>query len=135
MTRVLITADHPFLRSCLAALVGSAPDLELVGSCGRGSEAHTALTQLDPHVVLMPVRSYEMSRLDAARALQDVRSRARLLMLSNAAHGAPSPVQRVHGAPGYLIRGGDPRVVLDAIRLVAGALPAFARRGDLSLSS
>ena len=134
MTRVLVTADHPFLRTCLAALVSSAADLELVGECGRGSEADAAVRRLDPHVVLMPVRSHELRRLDAARALHDLRSRARLLMLTNAAHGDGRPVQRVHGAPGYLARGGHPGKVLDAIRLVAGAVPGHDARSDTSLT-
>jgi DNA-binding NarL/FixJ family response regulator len=67
MIRVRIADDEPLARSGLRAIVGSEPDLQVVGEAEDGVAAVAAARRLVPDVVLMDVR---MPRVDGIRATQ-----------------------------------------------------------------
>lgn len=133
MTRVLVTGDHPFTRHCLAALVASAADLELVGEYDRSADVPVAVRRLGPHVVVMAVRSADLPAIDACLELRDL-APARLLLLISDVGPAGRGVTRAPGVPGYVVRGSRPATVLNAIRLVTFDRPeALHRRVDPQL--
>ena len=116
MTRVLIVGDHAFSRHCLVALVNSTQDLEVVGECD--STAPADLGELGPHVVVMDVRASDLPGIRAAGGQQD-RPIARVLMLTGDTSAGTRARVRARGAAGYVIKGSNPAVVLNAIRRVA----------------
>ncbi|TNY35824.1 response regulator [Thermomonospora catenispora] len=63
--RVLIADDQEMIRDGLAALLSSAPDIEVVGQAGNGVEAVALAGELAPDVVVMDVRMPEMDGLAA----------------------------------------------------------------------
>ena len=119
MTRVLIAGDHAFTRHCLAALVASSGDLELVGECGQGPEVFDAVRELDPQVVVTSLRTSDLPRVDTLGALETSGLGTRLLLLTSDAAAYARAAARASRAGGYVIRGGNPRVVLNAIRMLA----------------
>lgn len=55
-TRVLIVDDEPLARDVIRGLLGRLDDVAIVGECGNGRDAVTALVSLEPHVVLLDVQ-------------------------------------------------------------------------------
>jgi DNA-binding NarL/FixJ family response regulator len=119
VTRVLIVDDHDFFRGCLVDLVNASQDLEAVGECTDGAEVPSAVRELHPHVVVMDVRMGAVSGIDAAAALQREEADARVIMLTSDTAPSTRAAAEANGAVGYLIKGSDADLVLQAIRHVA----------------
>jgi DNA-binding response OmpR family regulator len=58
--RVLIVDDEPLARQRLRHLLAEIPGTEVVGECGDGTDAATAIGDLAPDVVLLDVQMREM---------------------------------------------------------------------------
>ena len=71
--RVLLADDQVLIRSGFAALIDSAPDIEVVGEAGDGAEAVRLAVSLRPDVVLMDIRMPGMDGLAAAQARSPAR--------------------------------------------------------------
>ena len=67
--RVVLVDDEPLVRSGLAAILGSEPDLEVVGEAGDGAEALSVVRRSRPDVVLMDVRMPDLDGIEATRLL------------------------------------------------------------------
>lgn len=69
--RILLCDDHAVVRAGLLALLGSEPDIEVVGEAGSGEEAVATAAKLSPDVVLMDLQlgpaSTESRRPGASR--------------------------------------------------------------------
>ena len=120
MTRVVVVDDHPFFRACLVALINGTVDLQVVGECADGADVVSAVEELSPDVVVMDVQMPHLSGLDAAVALRRQHEDVHVLFLTSAAAESSRAAARAGGAAGYLLKGSDPHLVLDAIRQVAG---------------
>lgn len=130
--RLLVADDHPMLREGLVAVLGTQPDLEVVGEASDGEEAVRLAGSLDPDVILLDL---EMPGTDGVEALEKLRnegSRARTLVFT-----AYDTDQRIlgslrAGARGYLLKGASRQEIFGAIRTVhaGGSLlePAVADR-------
>lgn len=70
--RVALIDDEPLVRSGLAAIVDSEPDLAVVGQCGDGAEALSLVRRSRPDVVLMDVRMPGIDGLQATRSLSQL---------------------------------------------------------------
>jgi DNA-binding NarL/FixJ family response regulator len=122
--RVLIVDDNPVIRSGLAALVDSAPDLTVVGQGATGREAIDRTDELAPDVVLLDVRMPVMDGVTAAGPLSE---RATVLMLTYTEDRDAVAGALRNGASGYLVHGQfSPDDLLRAIRDVAASRPALS---------
>lgn len=119
MTRVLIVDDHEFFRGVLVDLVNASDDLEAVGECSDGDQVVDAVATLAPDVVLMDLRMPHMSGVDAAGALQREGSTARVIVLTSETADSCRRAARAKGAAGFLLKGDDFDLVLEAVRHVA----------------
>jgi DNA-binding NarL/FixJ family response regulator len=68
-TRVAVADDQPLVRAGFAAIVGHAPDLELVGEAANGEEAVALAVRERPDVLLMDVRMPLVDGIEAARRI------------------------------------------------------------------
>jgi DNA-binding NarL/FixJ family response regulator len=116
--RVFAVDDHPLLRQGLAAIVDHQRDMQLVAQAASGREAIEEYRKHAPDVTLMDLRLPDMSGIDALIAIRIEVPTARVIMLST--FDGDVEVHRAlrAGARGYMLKGGPPRELIDAIREV-----------------
>jgi DNA-binding NarL/FixJ family response regulator len=119
MTRVLVVDDHEFFRAALVEMVNASGDLVAVGECADGADVAAAVAELEPQVVLMDVRMTTRSGIEAAADLQRLGCATRVILLSSDPVRNNRAAAEANGVVGYLVKGTDPALVLNAVRHVA----------------
>ena len=121
MIRVIIVDDQTTVRAGLAAIVGSDPEIEVVGQAGNGEEA-LAFGKTQPvDLVLMDLQMPVMNGVQATRRLKREQPRLPVLVLTT--YAADEWVfDAIHaGAAGYLLKDTRPAQLIAAIKgTVAG---------------
>jgi DNA-binding NarL/FixJ family response regulator len=102
--RILCVDDHVVVREGLAAILGTQPDIEIVGMTSNGADAVDTYRQSHPDVVLMDLRMPGMSGLDAIRAIRGEDPGARIIVLTM--YSGEDDVRRAieAGASAYLAK-------------------------------
>jgi DNA-binding NarL/FixJ family response regulator len=118
--RVVIVDDHAILREGLAAILGRAPDLEVVGEASDGPAAIDVFRRLRPDVMLMDVGLPGLNGIDATRAVCQEFPDARIIILT--VHDGDEYVYRAlrAGARAYLLKDAAGEEVIEAVRQVGG---------------
>lgn len=122
--RVLIAEDHPSVRSAFVALLGAAPDIEVVAEAADGPSALAAARQHRPDVVLTDVRMPGATGIEITPQLRELG--ANVLVISGFDLDAQVLGALAAGADGYLVKSEEPQRILEAVRAV--------HRGDAVLS-
>lgn len=116
--RILTADDHPVLRSGLAAIIQTQPDMVLVGEASTGRAAVEHFRKLKPDVTLMDLQMPEMSGLEAIRAIRDEFPAARIIVLTTYSGDVQTLKAIKAGAMGYLLKSALHRDLLGTIRCV-----------------
>ncbi|HEV7625607.1 MAG TPA: response regulator transcription factor [Streptomyces sp.] len=130
--RVLIADDQMMVREGFSVLLGSQPDIEVVGEAVNGRDAVDKAAALRPHVALLDVRMPEMNGLEATREIVDAVPDTKVLILTT--YDLDEYVYQAlqAGASGFLLKDAPVRQLADGIRVVArgGAMlaPTVTRR-------
>ena len=67
--RVVVADDQELVRAGFAMVIGSQPDMEVVGQAGDGDQAVELAVRLRPDVILMDVRMPGMNGIEATRRI------------------------------------------------------------------
>jgi two-component system response regulator NreC len=115
-TKVLLVDDHTLMRQGLAALLATAPDVDVVGEASNGREALDLVRKLTPDVVVMDVGMPELNGIEATRRIRAEDSRVRVVALSM--HADERYVQHMleAGACGYVLKIAAHDELLRAVR-------------------
>ncbi|MCX4747710.1 response regulator transcription factor [Kitasatospora sp. NBC_01287] len=116
--RVLIVDDELLVRSGLGMIVGSAPDLELVGGCS-GGEAEEQVKRLRPHVVLLDVRMPDLDGISVLRRLRALPDPPAVSMLTTFDTDEYIGTALRAGAAGFLLKDTAPEQLVHAVRILA----------------
>ncbi|SDD29321.1 two component transcriptional regulator, LuxR family [Geodermatophilus telluris] len=133
--RVLLADDQPLIRSGVAAVLGSAPDITVVGQAGDGSEA-VRLAQLHrPDVVLMDLRMPVLDGIAATRAItaQPALAGVRILVLTTFDNDRNVLLALRAGASGFVGKGSEPADLIQAVRVVAAGDALLSPRATRAL--
>ncbi|MBN1485162.1 MAG: response regulator transcription factor [Chloroflexia bacterium] len=124
MIRVLICDDQVIVCEGLRAILGAAPDIEIVGLAHDGAEALELVAQHRPDVVLMDLNMPGVNGIQATRQIGECYPGVRVLVLTtyDADEWVLDAVRS--GAAGYLLKDTPRQDLLEAIRdTAAGRSP------------
>jgi DNA-binding NarL/FixJ family response regulator len=125
--RVLVADDHPVVRAGVRMLIGSQPDMEVVGEAADGAECVERVAALRPHVVVLDLSMPRLAGLPALREIVGQHPDIRVLVLTM--HEEPATARQVldAGAAGFLVKRAVDVELIAAIRAV--------RRGEIFVHS
>jgi DNA-binding NarL/FixJ family response regulator len=118
--RVLLADDHDMIRRGLRRVLGTQPDMEVVGEAADGREALERARRLRPDVVLMDIRMPVMDGLEATRRLKAEMPGVCVLVVT--AHEEPGYLLEAiqAGAAGYVPKNEPASRLVGAIRRALG---------------
>ena len=121
MIRVVLVDDQALIRVGFKAIIDSAPDLEVVGEADDGADAVDVVREARADVVLMDIRMPGRDGIATTKAIvaEDDLAGVRVIVLTTFELDEYVVAAMAAGASGFLDKGVDPEVLLDAIRVVA----------------
>jgi DNA-binding NarL/FixJ family response regulator len=115
-TRVLTIDEHPLLREGVAALIGTQPDMLLVGHAASVVEGLSAFRIHQPDVTVIDAQMRDGSGADAITAIRGEYPQARIVALAARAGDVVAARALKAGATAYLLKNAPPQELLEAIR-------------------
>lgn len=119
MTRVIVCDDHALIRRGIRDTLSDAPDIEVVGEAGDYGELRTLLRQTGCDVLVLDINMPGRSGLDVLHVLKDEGSPLKVLVVSMYPEDQYAIRALRAGAFGYVNKGGDPQILVQAVRTVA----------------
>jgi DNA-binding NarL/FixJ family response regulator len=130
--RILIADDHAVVREGLRAVLGSEPDMEVVGEAATGKEVLERAAELRPDVILMDIQMPGINGIEATRRILDASPKVGVVVLTMFEDDESVFSAMRAGARGYVLKGAHPSEILKVLRAVAGGEayfgPEIARR-------
>ncbi len=118
MIRVAIVDDQSLIRTAVAALLGSEPDIVVVGEAADGVGALELIAGTAPDVALLDIRMPHMDGIQATRAIRsDPRMAATsVLILTTFEEDAYVLATLRAGASGFIGKGAEREEIVRAVR-------------------
>nr|WP_269665000.1 response regulator transcription factor [Streptacidiphilus jeojiense] len=116
--RIAIVDDEALIRSGLAMILGSAPDIEVVATCS-GTDALNVVREQRPDVVLLDIRMPDVDGLTLLRRLRALPEPPEVAMLTTFDTDEYLDQALRLGAGGFLLKDTEPDVLARSVRAVA----------------
>lgn len=124
--RVVLADDHPVVRAGLAALLGSLPDVEVVGVAADGRSAVKEVVLHRPDVAVLDLQMPELDGLAATREITRLAPAVAVLVLTMFDDEDSVFAAMRAGARGYVVKGAEQEEIGRAIRAVAAGEAIFS---------
>ncbi|MFR9731564.1 response regulator [Saccharopolyspora sp. MS10] len=117
--RVVLVDDEPMVCAHLRTILGSAPDIEVVGDAQDGAAAVEAVVRHRPRVVLMDLRMPGVDGLIATERIRELPEPPAVVALTT--FDADQYVLRAlrAGASGFLVKSTPPEDLIGLVRVAA----------------
>jgi len=131
--RVLLADDQAMVRAGFRMILGSEPDIEVIGEAENGEQAAAAANRLRPDVVLMDIQMPGVDGLQATRTItQNDQLTTRVMILTTFERDEYVFEAMQAGASGFLLKNAPPEELIHAVRVVAAGdallAPSVTRR-------
>lgn len=136
MIQVLLVDDEQMVCAHLRSILGSAPDIEVVGEAYDGVAGSAMAQQLRPDLVLMDLAMPGLDGFGAIRAMVALDPPVRVVVLTVLDSDVRVAAALRAGAAGFLVKAVRPHDLINLVRVAAaghtvlspGALLGLARR-------
>jgi DNA-binding NarL/FixJ family response regulator len=115
--RVVLADDHPMIRGAIRLKLES-DGIEVVGEAGDGREAVDLVGSLRPEVVLLDCNMPRMGGLEAARAIVENDSQAKVILLTSDDEPEKMSEAARIGARAYLFKDDPTEYLVHTVHLV-----------------
>ena len=123
MIKVILCDDHALIRRGIRDTLADAADIQVLGEAGDYGELRSLLRNLGPDqecdVLVLDINLPGRSGLDVLHVLKDEGSALRVLIVSMYPEDQYAIRALRAGAFGYVNKGGDPQLLVQAVRTVA----------------
>ncbi|MBB4842145.1 DNA-binding NarL/FixJ family response regulator [Paucibacter oligotrophus] len=123
MIKVILCDDHALIRRGIRDTLSDVADIEVIGEAGDYGELRSLLRDLGPNagcdVLVLDINMPGRSGLDVLHVLKDEGTTIRTLIVSMYPEDQYAIRALRAGAYGYVNKGGDPQVLVQAVRTVA----------------
>jgi len=119
MTRVIICDDHALIRRGIRDTLSDAEDIEVVGEAGDYGELRALLRRSGCDVLVLDINMPGRSGLDVLHVLKEEGSTMKVLVVSMYPEDQYAIRALKAGACGYVNKGGDPALLVQAVHTVA----------------
>jgi len=117
-SRLAIAEDHELVREGLKALLKDDPSFELVAEAKDGLQAVELVKKRKPDVLLLDLRIPRLHGLEVLRQVQDAQRTHVVIVTMHS--DEPYIIEAFRsGASGYVLKDSPPKVLKEAIRVVA----------------
>jgi DNA-binding NarL/FixJ family response regulator len=120
MIRVGVVDDHAIVRNGLVQLLGSDPELEVVGTARDGEAAIELCVEQLPDVVLMDLSMPGMGGVEATRRIRELAPSVQVVVLTSFVDRDRVIDALDAGAIGYLLKDAEPEDLIRGVRAAAG---------------
>jgi DNA-binding NarL/FixJ family response regulator len=132
MITVGIADDEPLVRGGIRGVLEQASDIKVVAEAGNGTGAIELVRRHRPQVLLVDIKMPGVDGVGVTEAMRDVAPATSVVLLT--AWASDAHIQRAvrAGAAGILLKTGNPRELVAAVRTVAAGdailSPSITRR-------
>jgi two-component system, NarL family, invasion response regulator UvrY len=119
MIKVVLCDDHALIRRGIRDTLSDAPDIEVIGEAADYGELRALMRDQTCDVLVLDINLPGRSGLDVLHALKDENSLVRVLVVSMYPEEQYAIRSLRAGAYGYVNKGGDPAMLVNAVRTVA----------------
>lgn len=134
--RVILTDDHPVVRSGIRNMLEEASDIRVVGEADNGEEALRLVDELKPDVLLLDMEMPGLTGVEVAQRLQEREAPVKVLALS--AYDDEHYIRSLlsNGAAGYLTKEEAMDTIVEAVRGISeGQEGWLSRRAAASMAA
>jgi DNA-binding NarL/FixJ family response regulator len=117
--KVILCDDHALIRRGIRDTLSDAPDIEVVGEAGDYPELRELMRKSPCDVLVLDINMPGRSGLDVLHVLKDEGSPVKVLIVSMYPEDQYAIRALRAGAFGYVNKGGDPQLIVQAVRTVA----------------
>lgn len=123
MIKVILCDDHALIRRGIRDTLSDVADIEVIGEAGDYGELRSLLRDLGPNagcdVLVLDINMPGRSGLDVLHVMKDEGTAIRTLIVSMYPEDQYAIRALRAGAYGYVNKGGDPQILVQAVRTVA----------------
>jgi DNA-binding NarL/FixJ family response regulator len=117
--RIVLADDHGLLRAGLVLLIGSQPDMEVVGEAGDTATALDVVVRTQPDLVTMDLSMPGGSSIKAIETIREKSPKSKVIVVTT--HDDPAYLRAAlaAGAAGYVVKTISDEELLTALRGIA----------------